>query len=444
MRITGNSARNRAVLAVVGVAAVTLSVLVFVEGRGGEDPSNGDASRRDGDRSRVEASRMTPAPATEPRSLPTTEGSPADPAPLAPPAEEKTLRIKGVTGLQYDKVRFTVRPRQQVRVIFRNESNVNHNLVFTTPGDRVKIVKAALQMGSRGPAKDHVPDTDRVLAHAPVLKPGGFHEFTFTAPAEEGAYPYVCTYPGHGYVMYGVMRVTNDPGGIPPLSEDPLVPPDSLRGRVEGREATTLHPYSTKPPIIYRTFMPESGPASIAVGLTGGVSYAFDAGRSMVRYAWSGGFIDNSEIWKGHVRNQRAEIVGTVFFRSEGEFPLRIGSPDGEPPAPSFQGYRLVEGRPEFTYEVEGATVRQRIRPAEGDAPGLVRDFSISGVQGRPVRFVTSRSDSVAHRASAGAWRGDTLRLDPADARAFTITTVRAEGKRGKRSPVGQRASMNP
>jgi hypothetical protein len=116
----------------------------------------------------------------------------------------------------------------------------------------------------------------------------------------------------------------------------------------------------------------------------------------------------------------------------------------GEPPAPSFQGYRLVEGRPEFTYEVEGATVRQRIRPAEGDAPGLVRDFSISGVQGRPVRFVTSRSDSVAHRASAGAWRGDTLRLDPADARAFTITTVRAEGKRGKRSPVGQRASMNP
>jgi len=427
--------KKASVAALMLVGAVGAGIAMF--GAWEEEASPSASQRENALRSSRAMADAERSPATEPSTLPVASGAQQSSASPADSLPSKTVRITAVTGLQYDKVRFTARPGQEVRIVFRNESNMLHNLVFTYPGQREPVVKAALQMGAKGPKKEYVPRSGegtavskRVRTFAPVLQPGGFFEMTLTAPHEEGAYPYVCTYPGHGYVMYGVMRVTDEPKRtLPPPSADPLVPPDSLRGEVEDQEATTLHPYSTKPPIIYRTFMPRSGPASIAVGLTGGVSYAFDAGRSMLRYAWHGGFVDNSEIWKGHVQNQKAKIIGDVFFRREGGFPLRIGRSDSLP-TPSFRGYRLLEGRPVFEYEVGSATVRQHLRPADGEQPGLEREFTIEGASGQPVRFIASRSDSVAYRASAGTWRGDTLRLAPDEARRFTITTVRRPATR--------------
>ncbi len=334
----------------------------------------------------------------------------------------KTIEIQAVAGLQYDRVRFAVQPGQEVELRLDNVSSLAHNLVITDEGAREAVVAAANRMGAEGPEQEYVPDSGDVLHFTPVIAPDSSATLAFTAPEAAGVYPYVCTYPGHGVVMYGAMYVSPDgEAAMPPLEEDPHVPPDSLRVGTSAA-ASAAHPYPTSPPIMYRTFMPNSSPATIAVGLEGGVSYAFDTVPVTIRYAWSGGFVDNSEVFKGHVANQRATIEGDVFYRSDGQFPLRIGDP-GRPPNVEFEGYRMVEGRPEFRYTMDGLTVRELITPAP-EGTGLQRKFQIEEPP-QDIRFVRRAADSVRVEATAGTWAADTLRLSPEEAREFTITMTK-------------------
>lgn len=343
-------------------------------------------------------------------------------APDAVSPPPKTIEIQAVAGLQYDHVRFAVQPEQEVELTLENVSSLAHNLVITDEGTREAVVAAANRMGAEGPEQEYVPESDDVLHFTPVIDPDSSATLTFTAPEDEGVYPYVCTYPGHGVVMYGAMYVSPEgEAAMPPLEEDSHVPPDSLRAGASAA-VTSAHPYPTSPPIMYRTFMPNSSPATIAVGLKGGVSYAFDTVPVTIRYAWSGGFVDNSEVFKGHVANQRAVVEGTVFYRSDGQFPLRIGEAGGEPSV-EFEGYRMVEERPQFRYTMDGVTVRELITPVS-DGVGLQREFQIEEPP-QEIRFVRTAADSVTVEASAGTWRADTLRLSPEEARDFTITMTK-------------------
>lgn len=341
--------------------------------------------------------------------------SPDATPPLVPPP--KTIEIKAIPGLQYDRVRFAVQPGQRVAFTLTNASSLAHNLLITKPGKRIAVVKAANRM-QNGSERDYVPRSEAVLHVIPVIDPGESDTLTFTAPKEEGVYPYVCTFPGHGFVMYGAVYVSADgEAAMPPLPEDSHVPPDSLRADAEGD--TSPHPYPMDPPVMSRTFMPESSPASIAVGLKGGISYCFDTAPLMLRYAWSGGFVDNSEVFKGHVANQQATLEGEVFYRTESPRALRMGS-GGASGRGEFRGYRMVEGRPQYRYTIDGTEVRERITPIP-DGPGLRRTFRLDEVN-RPVRYVRDSGAGVAVRASMGRWRADTLHLRPEEARQFTIT----------------------
>ena len=355
----------------------------------------------------------------------------------------KTLTISAVSGLQYDQVRFAALPGQEIELTLENVSSLAHNLVITEPGARPDLVAAANRMGADGLERDYVPESDRVLHFVPVVDPGGQYTLTFTAPTEEGVYPYVCTYPGHGVVMYGAMYVSSDgEAAMPPLAEDTHVPPDSLRAGSASVASVSAHPYPTTPPIVYRTFMPESSPASIAVGLKGGLSYCFDTTPVMLRYAWQGGFIDNSEVFRGHVSEQRATIEGEVFYRSEVGFPLRIGASDA-PPDPEFEGYTMIDGRPQFAYTIGDVQVRELVEPTP-DGTGLQRTFQIDGAD-QPVRFITSAQDRVAFEASAGTWDGTTLRLPPDDAQRFVITmTPTTATDVGRISTPDQATTPNP
>ncbi|MFB6271538.1 MAG: DUF6797 domain-containing protein [Salinibacter sp.] len=331
----------------------------------------------------------------------------------------KTVEIKAISGLQYDRVRFAAKPGQRIDLVLKNVSSLSHNLLITAPGARMSVVKAASQMDN-GLERDYAPDSDSVLHVIPVLDPGQQDTLSFTAPAEEGVYPYVCTFPGHGTVMYGAMYVSGDGDeAMPPLADDPHVPADRLRTDAAGSGSAAQHPYPTDPPLMYRTFMPESSPASIAVGLKGGISYCFDTTPVTLRYAWRGGFLDNSEVFKGHVSEQRAEIEGDVFYRNDGSFPLRLG--DNTPPDDvSFEGYRMVNERPQFLYTVDGVQVRELITPTD-EGTGLRRTFQIPNAEDT-VRFIRSPDQDVTIDASAGSWQADTLRLRPSDAKEFTVT----------------------
>lgn len=104
-------------------------------------------------------------------------------------------------------------------------------------------------------------------------------------------------------------------------------------------------------PVVIRTFMPDSSPASIAVGLPGGVSYCFDADIGSIRYAWYGDFLEMTPPWSGR-GGQPAIVLGRRF----GDFPGVPRKLDYR-----FKGYRLVRGLPEFQYTVGGVEASQRI-----------------------------------------------------------------------------------
>ncbi len=336
---------------------------------------------------------------------------------------DRTVELRAVRGMQYDVKRFVVRPDQRVRLVLRNADNtLKHNLVVTAPGKRLRVVKAALAMGSAGPANDYVPDVEAVLVATPVLAPGQKRSIEFTAPSEEDVYPYVCTFPGHGYVMYGAMYVSEEDPDLPPLSKDPNLPTAHM---ASGGEAPTARdPGSSDRASVRRLFMPDSGPASFAVGLKGGQSYCFDAGACRLRYAWRGGYIDASKFLAGS-GDAPVRIEGRIYYRSR-RFPLRIGSADQAPTRKEFLGYARVDGEPQFRYRVDGVEVRERITPVT-DGSGLVRHFRVPDVDA-PVHFLAERHAGVAYSASAGNWSDQHLRLTPEQAKRFTVTMTEKRG----------------
>lgn len=164
--------------------------------------------------------------------------------------------------------------------------------------------------------------------------------------------------------------------------------------------------------------MPDCGPAAIAVGLPGpdgGQSYVFDAGQCRLRYAWSGGFVDNTDQWDGNGR-RLSKIVGEIYFRDTGSFPWRVGTAT-QPP--QFKGYRLINRYPEFWYSVNGVEVRELIKPLP-NGRGLVRTFTLSPTK-QAVSFKATPQPGIRLKPSVGRLQNGEVRL-PAGTRQFSMT----------------------
>ena len=92
-------------------------------------------------------------------------------------------------------------------------------------------------------------------------------------------------------------------------------------------------------PIVYRTYLPEASSRAIAVGLPGGISYAFDAQACKLLYFWEGGFLDFEKSWTGH-GGWYSKLIGKKFFKASTNFPLRFGSMKS--PKVKFLGLSLI------------------------------------------------------------------------------------------------------
>lgn len=341
---------------------------------------------------------------------------------LAAKAGEVTVRIAVAPGFKYDPPRFAVAPGDRVTVVFSNGDEMIHNFVLTAPGERLKVVSAALALGADGPGRNFVPDLKEVLWSTRALNPRETATLTFTAPMAEGIYPYVCTFPGHGFLMYGAMYVTR--GVLPPLESDRNIPP--APAGAETREG--LLKVGDKP-VVSRTFLPDCGPAAVAVGLPGGQSCCFDAATCRLRYAWKGGFVDNTDQWAGK-GDAWSKVVGRIYYRAPADRWLRLGSPDRVSDA-RWHGYRLVQGYPQMRYALDGAEVTELIRPrSEGD--GLEILYEMPSAPG-PVYFVIDEEGGATFTSSAGTWRGPVLALTAAEAARFTITLT----ERPRVEPLG-------
>jgi azurin len=305
---------------------------------------------------------------------------------------DTAIVIKAITGLQYDQLRIAIRPNQKLTLILKNDDDMAHNLVITKANRRLVVVDAVVKMGDKGAENNYLPTSKTdILVASQIVLPNGSETVVFQAPATEGVYSYVCTYPGHGYVMYGALYVTTKP--LPELKNDKNISKYALTQQTtsamphhHGTVVTpSPHPFELTYPLIYRTFMPESSPAAIAVALSATNAYCFDAGKCMLRYAWTGGFIDNADHWKGN-GNALAKVIGTVYWRDNTAFPLRVGRMDSLPVV-RFKGYKLNKGLPTFIYDIDDVEVQETIGIWNKNM-GLVRTFKFPKSRTKAIYYI--------------------------------------------------------
>jgi azurin len=159
------------------------------------------------DENKAAASTLAPAPTAAP-------APPASDPPLAPsaapkPAQKVDIQMESVANtMTFSKTTLSVPTGAEVHLTLKNNSTMAtlpHNWVLVKPGTEASVAAAGLKMGEPAGYID-VRDHDMVV-HTPLAKPGETTDVTFTAP-DPGAYPYICTVPGHYMMMKGVLTVT--------------------------------------------------------------------------------------------------------------------------------------------------------------------------------------------------------------------------------------------
>ncbi|MBU62729.1 MAG: hypothetical protein CMI26_09525 [Opitutae bacterium] len=314
--------------------------------------------------------------------------------------------------LRYSTEVFAVKPNSRVSVTLNNTDEMIHNWLLAKGGkvDLARIAESALKLGAEGMKQGFIPKDNAILASIGLVQPGKKRRITFTAPKEIGDYPYVCTFPGHSLTMRGVMKVSENPEkAIAQVNKIVAENTTPRNGVLEVGDA----------PRVVRVHVKDvdSG-RSIAVGLPGGVNYLFDAEKLMVRFGWTGGFLNVAPDRKGR-GGGTCRILGDKFEVGATEFPLRIGNPDKDPKV-RFGGYSRL-GNPAFLYEVDGAKVSQTVSGRPG-TKALTYGFRVKNPSG-DVYFLI-KGDGFTVSSTAGKWSAKTsiLKVPQKEAEEFFVS----------------------
>jgi putative membrane-bound dehydrogenase-like protein len=127
---------------------------------------------------------------------------------IADTADHTEVRISTVVEkMNYDVKEFTVTAGKKVKLTFANPDFMPHNLVIVKPGKADEVGTKAIELGAAGFEKGFIPDSPDILASTKLVDHGKEQLLEFAAPSESGAYPFVCTFPGHHLLMRGTMHV---------------------------------------------------------------------------------------------------------------------------------------------------------------------------------------------------------------------------------------------
>ncbi len=318
------------------------------------------------------------------------------------------LTIKAIAGLQYDVKRFAVEPGATVTILFVNDdaTDMQHNLVFTKPGKRMDVVNASLNLGADAAKFGFVPQMPEVIASIPEVKPHTTAKLSFTAPTEKGIYPYVCTYPGHGLIMFGDMYV-----GVPMPA---IKPENAINSPANPHAFPLIRPY------LYRLFMPDSNPASVVIMLPGELNLCWDAANCRPRYLWRGAGVDISPYWKGN-GSGRVKLLGEKIWTAGIQSPLRWSK--SAVPVIAFKGYALIQGYPEFHYTIDGVLMKELVKEHDG-GKGLTSSFAIDS--DKPLFYVVDASQNALFSSSVGAFVDGTLAVAVKQGRSFSVMLIPA------------------
>jgi len=129
-------------------------------------------------------------------------------AQFADKSEDGTIVVRTVMEqMRYDRPTFAVTAGQQVKLRFKNNDFLPHNLLIVPPGEGETVGAAAEAMGSAGFDKGFIPDGQIILASTNLINHEDEQIIEFTAPTEPGVYDIICSFPGHRNTMNGKMTV---------------------------------------------------------------------------------------------------------------------------------------------------------------------------------------------------------------------------------------------
>ncbi|HEY1764758.1 MAG TPA: hypothetical protein VGF85_07525 [Opitutaceae bacterium] len=342
--------------------------------------------------------------------------TPTQPTP-SPAPEAREVRVTMRDGLRFDPPRFAANPGEELMLVIENSDTTDliHNFALVKPGTREDVVRQSLALAAQGAGQDYVPKSPDILAYCHLLATGSGAKVRFTMPPTPGVYPYVCTFPGHGMLMFGAIY-----SGLPmpEISKDRNIPSSS---------AQTLLAGGGRRPFTQRIFMPDAGPAAIAVALSGNQNFCWDAGECRLRYAWQGDFVDAAENWAGN-GSVLAKVAGDYWWKAaKGDFPLRFGEPSSPRPEVKFLGYDTLADGPVFHYRAGGHDVHEQIVPRKG-GPGLLLRFRVSSAE-EPVYYLTGRDETGQWSSPEGALADGTYRAGPSPTIDFVLTLTSASCK---------------
>ncbi len=109
--------------------------------------------------------------------------------------------------MAFDISEFTVKANQKVELTLDNTDLMEHNLLIVQPGAADEMASMAIELGEKGPDKQYIPESPKILEATKMLAGKTKETLKFNAPGKSGNYQFVCTFPGHAPVMRGIMKV---------------------------------------------------------------------------------------------------------------------------------------------------------------------------------------------------------------------------------------------
>lgn len=127
--------------------------------------------------------------------------------------------------MKYDRPVIVAKPGSQLKIVFRNNDEMPHNIVFCRPAadganDKgMAVAQEAWTLAEKGMELAWIPPNHpRIWAHSKLVAAHQSEEIILRVPEQAGVYPYVCTFPGHAMAMNGELRVAEAGPGFDDVS----------------------------------------------------------------------------------------------------------------------------------------------------------------------------------------------------------------------------------
>lgn len=128
---------------------------------------------------------------------------------FAMPLFAKDVVVNSNDAMKFDVSEIKVKAGEEIKLTLNHTGKLakdvmGHNFVVLAKGTDVQAFSnAAIQ----AKANDYIPEgSDSVLAHTKVIGGGESDTITFTLK-EKGTYEFICSFPGHSFMMKGVIIV---------------------------------------------------------------------------------------------------------------------------------------------------------------------------------------------------------------------------------------------